>query len=339
MKKRGAISALRPSLVLLVASLFAPSCHEESPQVGSETHFLRRCLDDTGCSEGLHCFCGRCSIACDDADACSEQPAGAYCAPIDTDGSAQGEATCAGDVSHQACDFACTETADCAALGGDYRCSGGACRAPGLDCERGQSEATEVAILGDLVFADSGLLVAELEALATASGALPDGEHYRDYTSKVVRAFGQVGDVPSQYETAKAEGVPKVLILNAGGADVLVVCPDPLTLDCPALQNALDGTQSILATAASDGVESVVFLFYPDPVDVNLKARFDLLRPEMESLCAAAPLDCAFLDARPIFTGHEAELLDADQLLPTAEGSKAWAEATWSLMEQWCWAQ
>src|SRR5690606_2788496 len=187
--------------------------------------------------------------------------------------------------------------------------------------------------------ADSGQLTVELEALAQGAGALDSGSSYRDHSSTLVSPFGEANDLFGQYDAAAMEGAARFIVLDVGGADALVACPDPLTPDCPSLQNARQGTEGLLDRFHSDGVERVVLFFYPDPADEALLARFDVLRPLIETACVEGPVDCHFVDLRPTFTGREDELLGAEGLLPTPAGSAAAAAVIWSAMQQNCVAQ
>jgi hypothetical protein len=89
-----------------------------------------------------------------------------------------------------------------------------------------------------------------------------------------------------------------------------------------------------------DGVEHVVFFFYPDYVgDARIKAMIDALRPLLEERCLNAPLPCHWLDLRPTFAGRYDEYVLPDGRNPTSAGALASAEAIWSVMQQRCVAQ
>jgi hypothetical protein len=145
----------------------------------------------------------------------------------------------------------------------------------------------------------------------------------------------------SQYASAQEEGAVRVVIMGGGGADVLSgTCPDPIAPDCPILQAASDGAEALFQTMAADGVEHVVFFFYPDYVgDARIKATVDVLRPMVEERCDDAPLPCHWLDLRPTYEGHYDEYVLPSGRNPTTAGALASAEAIWSLMQQRCVAQ
>ncbi len=48
---------------------FLPGCRSESPQVGSQTNWLRACDSPDACGE-LVCVCGTCTLGCDDTSDC-----------------------------------------------------------------------------------------------------------------------------------------------------------------------------------------------------------------------------------------------------------------------------
>jgi hypothetical protein len=92
---------------------------------------------------------------------------------------------------------------------------------------------------------------------------------------------------------------------------------------------------------AADGVESIIYVFYPNPVNNStLQARLDVLRPLIQQTTTTSPIRThLFLDLRPIFEGHYGEYVLSDGIHPTAAGSQATADAIWNLMRQNCIAQ
>jgi hypothetical protein len=208
------------------------------------------------------------------------------------------------------------------------------------DCETGRVSGNEVIVLGDSFLAESGQVTAELEGLARAAGALGADEQYRDYSSTLITPFGGMADLTTQYAAARAEGAVRIVIMNAGGPDVLLgSCPEPPTEACPALQNAVAGADQLWLQMAQDGVETVVDFFYPNTTDATLNAKLDVLRPLMQATCEASPVGCHWLDLRPTFEGHSDEYLLTGGILPTQAGSAATAAAIWSLMQRSCVAQ
>jgi hypothetical protein len=305
------------------------------PKTGSETHFLSWCAVDGSCEDGLECLCGVCTSPCAGLSACTPLAPEAECTPL---GDRPVDHSCSETKIDATCEVECTGDDDCAVLGDAHRCDRGYCRRLADDCETGTTSGSDVILIGDAFFAD-GAVGTELEALALATGALPAGETYRDYASASITPFGGASDLTSQYAAATGEGVARVVLMDAGGPDALLTCPDPPTETCGPLATAADSVRALHQQMATDGVQGIVQFFYPDPADAVLKAKFDVLRPMMESACAESPVPCRFLDLRPTFTGRETEYLGMSWILPTAAGAAATASAIWSQMQRYCLAQ
>jgi hypothetical protein len=96
--------------------------------------------------------------------------------------------------------------------------------------------------------------------------------------------------------------------------------------------------EQLFAQMATDGVKDVVYIFYPDAGDAELRARMDALRPLALGACEAAPLSCVFLDLRPVFADH-AEYLSTDGLNPSTAGARVTAGVIWDAMQRGCIAQ
>jgi hypothetical protein len=321
-------------LALFVLSLLTTECGStgENP-TGGETHFLKSCaLDSRTCGSELVCLCGVCSRPCNDAASCEALP-GAGCAlPGET-------ATCAfASTGH--CDVACSEDAECATVSDAHRCIAGACRASESarnDCPATQVTANEVLLIGDSFFATGHRIAAFLEELARQSGALLPGARYRDNSSLVGNTLALVGaGIEAQYVGARAESSVRAVIMNGGGADVLIGSCDELTSDCPLLVEAADAARALLARMAAEGVEHVVYAFYPHPVDPELRAEIDALRPLIEGVCEASPVPCHWVDLRPVFEGKYDRYVEADGINPTPEGAQAAALAIGETMERAC---
>ncbi len=333
--RRESMKTLR--LLVLLGTLALGACRggEAGPTVGSETHFLSRCVDGDSCGDGLECLCGVCTSACSDASDCRGLAATAACRSVDDRPS---DLSCSEALVEASCEVSCNDQADCAPLGEGYRCDRGLCRQLPDDCETGVVAAAEVVLLGDLFLADNGEITATLEGLARDAGALGVEDRYRDYSSTLVTPFGGGDDPATQYATARAEGVPRVVILDAGGADALLTCPEPPAASCPALDNAITATNALLEQMASDGVEDILLFFYPDPDEATLGAKFDVLRPLLQATCEASATRCHFLDLRATFEGED-EYLQEGGILPTEAGSVAAANVIWGLMQAECIAQ
>jgi hypothetical protein len=335
--RRNGMPAMSKPLLLCALTL-ACACRGEAPQptTGSETHFLSWCSSAESCGAGLDCVCGVCTSVCTDASSCTGLAGTASCVvpslrPV--------EQTCAGAPQAASCDVVCSASSDCAALGTAHRCDRGFCRKLADACLTGQFAGRDVVVLGDAFLGESHQVTAELQALARSAGALGADEQYRDYSTSTITPFGGSADLTTQYAAARNEGAVRVVIMDVGGPDALLACPEPPGPDCPALANAVAGADGLWSQMAQDGVEIVVDFFYPNPEDPSLRAKFDILRPQMQTTCEGNAVGCQWLDMRPTFEGRESDYLQPGWIVPTAAGSKAAAESLWSLMQQRCIAQ
>lgn len=356
--------------VLLAALALAFSCSRETTDpTGGETHFLTRCDPDVNtCGDRLSCVCGVCTLPCAERATCAALPA-AQCVPscVTDDLNAPG-----------VCEVSCVVDADCAVVSRSHHCELGVCRAGSLasggaggsgnttdagaaagssaqgnagaagdgagggavGCNRGTVSANQVLVVGDSFFATTHQITAYLEGLARDAGAMSVGERYRDRSSLIANALALGGNgIEDQYTAGVSEAEVKVVIMNGGGADALLGSCDSANASCAVVTAAASAAQALFAKMATDQVEQVVYAFYPDPGDANVKARIDALRPLLQSACENAPLPCHWLDLRTVFAGHYGEYVQADQLNPTDAGARASAEAIWSTMQLHCIAQ
>jgi hypothetical protein len=104
-----------PILVALLSTCWIGCSSTTDPDSGSQTHFLDDC--DSSCATPYECLCGVCTLACDEDQACSGQPANAACL---------GGSACSG--SAMVCDVECTRDEQCTALGTAFTCEAGRCR-------------------------------------------------------------------------------------------------------------------------------------------------------------------------------------------------------------------
>lgn len=325
----------RRALLLLAGLLLSASCeHEPTDSTGGETHFLRACrADDDSCGSGLRCLCGVCTEPCTASASCTAF-APAVCAPPSA------AASCADFQGQGHCEVQCLSDDDCTALSPSHRCQAGVCRAAGLGaCARGQITADQLLIVGDSFFGATHEITSSLQTLARAAGALASNASYRDVSSIVDNTLASAGNgISDQYTSATVSAPAKVVIMNGGGADVITAsCSNAAA--CPALTAAASAAQALLSKMAADGVQNVVYVFYPNPLDTDLQAKMDALRPLVQSACAGSAVPCQWLDLRPTFAGQYASYIQADGLDPTAAGSAASAAAIWTTMQQSCIAQ
>jgi hypothetical protein len=107
--------------IVAIAALALGCAATSRPSPGSQTHFLQACEDE--CPSGLACLCGVCTLACDDDAMCAASAESATCTASNEDGDACADAA-------RVCDVECTRDGDCSALGADFACARGRCRAP-----------------------------------------------------------------------------------------------------------------------------------------------------------------------------------------------------------------
>ena len=359
---------------LMLSALLAFSCQRggEEP-TGGETHFLTRCdASAAACGQDFACVCGVCSRPCSEQSTCQDLPAARCTAKSDG-------VMCAGTVATGYCDVACVSDVDCAPLSATHRCERGACRAgvasggsggfggsgtggtdavagsggssggsagsggsggSGQACPTGEIAGDQVLLIGDSFFAYKHQVTAYLEDLARNAGALAVGERYRDNSSAIANGLALSGNgILSQYTNGKAESEVKVVIMNGGGADVLIGSCDSVDANCPVLANAVSAARDLFSKMATDGVSQVLYAFYPDPQDATVRAKMDVLRPLIQDACAASAVPCHWVDLRTVFAGRYAEYITGDGLNPTASGASATASAIWSTLQEFCIAQ
>jgi hypothetical protein len=191
--------------------------------------------------------------------------------------------------------------------------------------------------LGDVLIELSSY-VDELEQRMVAAGSLADGAHYRvnAQAASSLLASGALS-IDAQYTSARADGVPRVIIMDGGATDVLNDdCAGMLTPDCPAARAAVRGAEQLYQRFATDGVEQLVHFFYGDPVDnPSLKDGIDLLRPLLRNACGRSPVPCHWLDLRPTFAEHP-EYVGADGFVFSDAGAAAAAQSTFELLQARC---
>ena len=334
---------LRRLVPLGLALLLSASCNSiDSPQAGSETHFLATCKG--GCQGGLQCICGVCSRHCLEQAQCVELPL-ASCMAL---GPRVAERRCEETPFDAMCDAGCLVDADCSALPGGHICDNAYCRqaaataaAPAnTSCTPSNVAAGDVLIVGDVLL-ELSIFTDQLEQAAAAAGSLATGQHYRTSAAGLTSFLAPgPASIDSQYASASADGAPRVVIMDGGATDVLNNnCAGMATPDCPAARDAITGAEQLFARFADDGVEQLVYFFYGDPVDnPSLKEGLDLLRPLLQNACGHSPVPCHWLDLRSVFANHP-EYVGVDGLVFTDAGATAAAAATFELMQQRCVAQ
>lgn len=335
------LGRLAPLAWLFAGLLLLLSCESNRGSTGGETHFLRWCDDSQPCEAGLSCVCGVCSQACADATQCAGLPLAECLAAADA-------STCPDALALSRCDVLCDTDADCKALSASHTCELGTCRmgplvSPGAggatSCARGEVVANQVLLIGDSFFATSHQITAYLEGLARDAGVLPVGQRYRDNSSLLDNALAFGGGIAGQYERGQAEGDVRLVIMNGGGADVLMSRCEAPTADCTALHDAAAAATQLFGQMERDGVSDVLYAFYKDNLDVAVRERMDALRPLIQAACESSPVPCHWLDLRPTFAGRYDEYVLPDGRNPTDAGARATAETIWARMQRDCLAQ
>jgi hypothetical protein len=207
-----------------------------------------------------------------------------------------------------------------------------------LGCDAVPLAASDVMLLGDVVI-ELSTFATELESLAQSAGALGADEHYRNYATAALSFLAQNQfSMSMQYDAARAEGGARVVVMDGGATDVLnLPCGTQPAADCPAVVAALQGAEALFQRMAADGVEDVVYFFYPDTtMNPGLRAGIDTLRPLLENACGRSPVTCHWLDLRPTFAGHPDYLVGVDGIVFGGAGALAGASAVWSLMRERC---
>jgi hypothetical protein len=180
------------------------------------------------------------------------------------------------------------------------------------------------------------------------------------------------GNIPYQYESLAVPANPdiKVVITDGGGNDVLInnsQCLSTPVMGDTMCHMSIDASvargKQLFMEMASNGVQHIVFFFYPhiDPsVGADANDWLDYAYPQAAQICcgASAPAqgaadytchgnsgatDCTFIDTRPEFAGHNTSGSGSywfqDGIHPTQPGADAIAAKVWAQMQKYCIAQ
>ena len=225
-------------------------------------------------------------------------------------------------------------------------------------------EGYEVGIMGDSYIDLSGDFTTLLQDSARAVKALDANETYVDHALSGASMSG-TPNIPEQYPDVVADarrrgGKLKVVIMDGGGNDVLIgkrECLNPKSVAEAAstpvcvkvVDDALASGQELFEQAATDGVQAVVFFFYPHlPKDSllggpNANNVLDYSAPRIKEWCdSQTKMPCYFVDMRPAFDDPKNPgwprpgLIAFDGIHPTLEGSKVLAAEVWKVMQTKC---
>lgn len=314
-------------------------------------------------------------VACAEAAPSSNQPAaGAFAAPsggtggtlaapeAGGSGGATGGADAGGTTEPIASDAASPDAgggdADVTsgADGGDAAASadGDVVEAP---CAKGAVSGSQIIFIGDsFLAAPTSNIAFELEALMQASGSTAYSEMPR-FRQLVGTTMEQI---VAQYDTERElDPDIKVVIANGGGNDVLVTdrsClleAPPSNAACAAtIANALEHARRLMEKAEADGVEHVVYFYYPHEPTFGLfqgdapaiNDSLDYAEPMARAQCESSPI-CTFVSLSEAAgdspgSGYvDRGYHDLDGTHPSPAGSKFFAAAIWKEMVERCIAQ
>jgi lysophospholipase L1-like esterase len=210
-------------------------------------------------------------------------------------------------------------------------------------CEKGVTKGQDVLLIGDSFIALSRDISKDLNTLARNAGALAASDSYRDNSVSGTQLSGGISpQIPVQYTNGQKQAPAKVVIMDGGGNDMLNnTCSDPPTSSCQGIQNAVKAVQDLFTQMGTDGVESVVYFFYPEnQTNATQRAKIDVLRSLLQDVCySSVSPKCYGVDLRPVFEGHFSEYVLSDGIHPTAAGSQASSDAIWKVMQDNCVAQ
>lgn len=205
---------------------------------------------------------------------------------------------------------------------------------PGGACVKGSTKGNEVVFIGESFIAASAI-PEETTALAIQNGSLTQGDKYLDFSVSGTR-MGD-GAIPSQYTKAQQQNPIRFVLMNGGGNDCLQA-GDP--------NSPIPAAEKLYAEMAADGVEKVVYFFYPDAAGSfggptsQLQTCLEAYRPKIKALCESltAP-KCYWLDlAETGWAGNEAAYT-SDGIHPNGQGAKVTADEIWKTMVDNCVAQ
>jgi lysophospholipase L1-like esterase len=204
-------------------------------------------------------------------------------------------------------------------------------------CQKGKVKASEVVFIGESFIAATNAIPRNVSQLARAAGTLGPTESYRTFAVSGTQLT--TGAIPGQYTRAKAQSPVKVVLMDGGGNDLLM---NSHCKSGPAsCSKVLATIETLFKQMGSDGVTDVVYFFYPDPMGIgaSIKAPMDVLRPQVQKLCAeSTDVRCTWVDQRESWKGKY-DRYTADGIHPTAEGSAASAKQIWEAMVASCVAQ
>lgn len=226
-----------------------------------------------------------------------------------------------------------------------------------LVCEPGPTKGSSVLLIGDsYVDINNKAFGKELQRLAKAAGSLAANDKYSDRSVSGTQLVGGFlgTPIPGQYANEKnSDGHVKTVIMDGGGNDVLLGNRGCITTQAPpeskscvdTINGAMAAAKTLLAQMAKDGVEDVVYFFYPHLPGDGLggdkelsNKTVDYAVPLVKKTCEEAEgLRCVFVDTRGLFGTAASDFQDG--IHPTVANINKIAGAVWQTMQAECIAQ
>ncbi|HEY3499397.1 MAG TPA: SGNH/GDSL hydrolase family protein, partial [Polyangiaceae bacterium] len=215
------------------------------------------------------------------------------------------------------------------ATGGAGGKGGGAGTGSGA-CERGTTMGNEVLFIGESFIAASSI-PEETSKLAREAGSLGANDNYVDKSvSGTWIGNGASNSIPAQYRS-NSNGV-RFVLMNGGGNDCWQGGQESHRTA------ALNAARDLFQDMAENGVEKVVYFFYPDPIGsqfASLTACLDLLRPAMKEVCdGQTSPECYWVDLRETWEGHPE--YTSDGIHVAGPGNVPTATAIFESMQENC---
>jgi len=197
-------------------------------------------------------------------------------------------------------------------------------------CQKGTTKGKEVLFIGESFVAASSI-PEETSKLAQQAGSLAQGEQYVDKSvSGTWIGNGAGNSIPNQYKN-NSSGV-RFVLMNGGGNDCWQGGQESHRTA------ALNAAKSLFTDMGKNGVEKVVYFFYPDPIGnqfANLTSCLNLLRPDMKALCdAQTSPKCYWVDLRDTWNGHPE--YTSDGIHVAGPGNVPTATAIFKSMQENC---
>lgn len=227
---------------------------------------------------------------------------------------------------------------------------------PPMECAPGPTKGSTVLLIGDsYVDINNKAFGTELQRLARADGALAEGDKYSDRSVSGTQLVGGfIGTpIPDQYKAENnSDGHVKTVVMDGGGNDVLLGNRGCITNQAPpesqscvdTIDRAMQAAKTLLEQMANDGVENVVYFFYPHLPGGGLggdkalsNQTVDYAIPLVKQTCEEAPLNCVFVDTRGLFGEESSDFQDG--IHPTVENIQKISAKVWDTMQNECIAQ